>query len=146
MKYEKRLAEMHFAFSSDFFVYSRLRRQIHKFPDLSGGTLKYVLYFLLQEVLHTISAPSGQVRRIVIFKKNGVQAMVEYPLQYTLSTPAVGWIAFYVWAANSGRFSDSTIDGRKAQGDLHRVAHLPRRDSRRKFVGHAPPLQCDEDL
>jgi hypothetical protein len=37
--------------------------------------------FLLQEVLHTISAPSGQVQRIVIFKKNGVQAMVEYPLQ-----------------------------------------------------------------
>jgi len=37
---------------------------------------------LLQEVLHTISAPSGQVQRIVIFKKNGVQAMVEYPLQY----------------------------------------------------------------
>ncbi|OAD52469.1 hypothetical protein WN48_01304 [Eufriesea mexicana] len=36
------------------------------------------------EVLHTISAPSGQVQRIVIFKKNGVQAMVEYPLQYTL--------------------------------------------------------------
>jgi len=35
--------------------------------------------FLLQEVLHTISAPSGQVQRIVIFKKNGVQAMVEYP-------------------------------------------------------------------
>jgi len=38
--------------------------------------------FLLQEVLHTISAPSGQVQRIVIFKKNGVQAMVEYPFQY----------------------------------------------------------------
>ncbi|XP_076667972.1 heterogeneous nuclear ribonucleoprotein L isoform X3 [Andrena cerasifolii] len=31
-----------------------------------------------KEVLHTISAPSGQVRRIVIFKKNGVQAMVEF--------------------------------------------------------------------
>ena len=42
--------------------------------------LKCVSYFsLLQEVLHTISAPSGQVQRIVIFKKNGVQAMVEYP-------------------------------------------------------------------
>lgn len=32
-----------------------------------------------QEVLHTISSPHGQVQRIVIFKKNGVQAMVEYP-------------------------------------------------------------------
>lgn len=35
---------------------------------------------LLQEVLHTICQSSGQVLRIVIFKKNGVQAMVEYPL------------------------------------------------------------------
>lgn len=41
-------------------------------------------FFLLQEVLHTISTPSGQVQRIVIFKKNGVQAMVEYPLQYLI--------------------------------------------------------------
>ncbi|KDR13299.1 Heterogeneous nuclear ribonucleoprotein L, partial [Zootermopsis nevadensis] len=32
------------------------------------------------EVLHTICSPSGQVLRIVIFKKNGIQAMVEYPL------------------------------------------------------------------
>jgi len=35
---------------------------------------------LFQEVLHTICSPSGQVLRIVIFKKNGTQAMVEYPL------------------------------------------------------------------
>jgi hypothetical protein len=35
---------------------------------------------LFQEVLHTICSPSGQVLRIVIFKKNGMQAMVEYPL------------------------------------------------------------------
>lgn len=40
-----------------------------------------MFYYLLQEVLHTISSPHGQVQRIVIFKKNGVQAMVEYPLQ-----------------------------------------------------------------
>lgn len=40
-----------------------------------------ILPWLLQEVLHTISTPSGQVQRIVIFKKNGVQAMVEYPFQ-----------------------------------------------------------------
>jgi len=37
------------------------------------------LLSLFQDVLHTISAPNGQVVRIVIFKKNGVQAMVEYP-------------------------------------------------------------------
>ncbi|RLU24758.1 hypothetical protein DMN91_002848 [Ooceraea biroi] len=41
------------------------------------------VYPITVEVLHTISTPSGQVQRIVIFKKNGVQAMVEYPLQYT---------------------------------------------------------------
>lgn len=35
---------------------------------------------LFQEVLHTICSPSGQVLRIVIFRKNGIQAMVEYPL------------------------------------------------------------------
>ncbi|KOC66941.1 Heterogeneous nuclear ribonucleoprotein L, partial [Habropoda laboriosa] len=37
------------------------------------------VYPITVEVLHTISTPSGQVQRIVIFKKNGVQAMVEYP-------------------------------------------------------------------
>lgn len=40
--------------------------------------------FLLQEVLHAITANTGQVQRIVIFKKNGVQAMIEYPLQCIL--------------------------------------------------------------
>jgi hypothetical protein len=35
---------------------------------------------LFQEVLHTICSPSGQVLRIVVFRKNGMQAMVEYPL------------------------------------------------------------------
>ena len=29
--------------------------------------------------MHTICSPYGTVLRIVIFKKNGVQAMVEYP-------------------------------------------------------------------
>ncbi|XP_033210872.1 heterogeneous nuclear ribonucleoprotein L isoform X2 [Belonocnema kinseyi] len=36
------------------------------------------VYPITVEVLHTISTPSGQVQRIVIFKKNGVQAMVEF--------------------------------------------------------------------
>nr|XP_049707482.1 heterogeneous nuclear ribonucleoprotein L-like isoform X4 [Helicoverpa armigera] len=31
-----------------------------------------------RDVIHTISAPHGQVQRIVVFKKNGVQAMVEF--------------------------------------------------------------------
>ena len=38
------------------------------------------LYFLIdQDVLHTITQTFGDVLRIVIFKKHGVQAMVEYP-------------------------------------------------------------------
>jgi len=36
------------------------------------------LFFVLQDVLHKICNPHGQVLRIVIFKKNGVQAMVEF--------------------------------------------------------------------
>ncbi|KAF2897417.1 hypothetical protein ILUMI_08743 [Ignelater luminosus] len=40
------------------------------------------MYPITVEVLHTICQPSGNVLRIVIFKKNGVQAMVEYPLMH----------------------------------------------------------------
>ncbi|BES88397.1 RRM [Nesidiocoris tenuis] len=36
------------------------------------------VYPITVDVLHTICTPSGQVLRIVIFKKNGVQAMVEF--------------------------------------------------------------------
>ena len=32
-----------------------------------------------QDVMHTICSPYGKVVRIVIFKKNGLQTMVEYP-------------------------------------------------------------------
>lgn len=39
---------------------------------------------MFQDVLHTICQSSGQVLRIVIFKKNGVQAMVEYPFNARL--------------------------------------------------------------
>ncbi|XP_063543498.1 heterogeneous nuclear ribonucleoprotein L isoform X2 [Cydia strobilella] len=35
-------------------------------------------YPITVDVIHTISAPHGQVQRIVVFKKNGVQAMVEF--------------------------------------------------------------------
>jgi heterogeneous nuclear ribonucleoprotein L len=37
-----------------------------------------VFFSSFQDVLHTICQASGQVLRIVIFKKNGVQAMVEF--------------------------------------------------------------------
>lgn len=32
----------------------------------------------LQDVIHQICSPQGKVMRVVIFKKNGVQAMVEF--------------------------------------------------------------------
>lgn len=38
-----------------------------------------ITYFVDQDVLNTISASHGKVNRIVIFRKQGVQAMVEYP-------------------------------------------------------------------
>lgn len=34
---------------------------------------------MLQDVLYTVCNPIGNVLRIVIFKRNGIQAMVEYP-------------------------------------------------------------------
>lgn len=33
----------------------------------------------MQDVLYTVCNPIGNVLRIVIFKRNGIQAMVEYP-------------------------------------------------------------------
>uniref|UniRef100_A0A1B6J8L7 RRM domain-containing protein n=1 Tax=Homalodisca liturata TaxID=320908 RepID=A0A1B6J8L7_9HEMI len=41
-------------------------------------TIVNPLYPITVHVLHTICSPIGQVQRIVIFKKNGVQAMVEF--------------------------------------------------------------------
>uniref|UniRef100_A0A0B6ZTT6 RRM domain-containing protein n=1 Tax=Arion vulgaris TaxID=1028688 RepID=A0A0B6ZTT6_9EUPU len=35
-------------------------------------------YPITVDVMHTITSPYGQVQRIVIFKKNGIQAMVEF--------------------------------------------------------------------
>lgn len=37
-----------------------------------------------QDVLYTICNNCGPVQRIVIFRKNGVQAMVEYPFLWVL--------------------------------------------------------------
>lgn len=37
------------------------------------------MFASLQDVLYTICNNCGPVQRIVIFRKNGVQAMVEYP-------------------------------------------------------------------
>lgn len=37
-----------------------------------------IVTLLLQDVIHQICSPQGKVMRVVIFKKNGVQAMVEF--------------------------------------------------------------------
>jgi hypothetical protein len=39
-----------------------------------------VVFDAMQEVISSICAPFGAVLRIVIFRKTGCQAMVEYPL------------------------------------------------------------------
>ncbi|XP_032811644.1 heterogeneous nuclear ribonucleoprotein L-like isoform X3 [Petromyzon marinus] len=41
-------------------------------------TVNNALYPITTEVIHTICSPYGVVQRIVIFKKNGVQALVEF--------------------------------------------------------------------
>jgi len=56
---------------------------------LAELTIKYfcfvfVFVFVLQKVLHKICSPHGKVLRIVIFHKNGLQALVEYPFQASL--------------------------------------------------------------
>lgn len=40
---------------------------------------------VFQEVIYTICHPHGTVLRIVIFKKNGVQAMVEFGKRTSIS-------------------------------------------------------------
>lgn len=37
------------------------------------------MFSLFQDVLYTVCNPVCNVLRIVIFKRNGIQAMVEYP-------------------------------------------------------------------
>ncbi|KAL8219862.1 UNVERIFIED_CONTAM: hypothetical protein K2H54_035130 [Gekko kuhli] len=44
-------------------------------------TILNPIYSITTDVLYTICNPCGPVQRIVIFRKNGVQAMVEYPLK-----------------------------------------------------------------
>jgi heterogeneous nuclear ribonucleoprotein L len=44
------------------------------------------LYPITVDVIRTICSPYGFVQRIVIFRKNGLQVLVEYPLSLFLST------------------------------------------------------------
>ncbi|CAM5172648.1 unnamed protein product [Eretmochelys imbricata] len=47
-------------------------------------TILNPIYSITTDVLYTICNPCGPVQRIVIFRKNGVQAMVEYPFSHAL--------------------------------------------------------------
>ncbi|KAL2711849.1 heterogeneous nuclear ribonucleoprotein L-like isoform X1 [Vespula squamosa] len=50
--------------------------------EMYQSVMSKICYREIEEVLHAISAPSGQVQRIVIFKKNGVQAMIFHTYTY----------------------------------------------------------------
>ena len=39
----------------------------------------WICIYSFQDILHTIFSKQGHVLRIVIFRKSGLQAMVEYP-------------------------------------------------------------------
>ncbi|XP_061381010.1 heterogeneous nuclear ribonucleoprotein L isoform X2 [Danaus plexippus] len=57
-------------------------RRKRELPARPNHILLYTIinpaYPITVDVIHTISSPHGQVQRIVVFKKNGVQAMVEF--------------------------------------------------------------------
>jgi hypothetical protein len=38
-----------------------------------------LFYYSLQDVIRTICSPYGFVQRVVVFRKNGLQVLVEYP-------------------------------------------------------------------
>ncbi|XP_055536726.1 heterogeneous nuclear ribonucleoprotein L isoform X3 [Wyeomyia smithii] len=57
----------------------RRKREVATRPNhILLFTIINPVYPITVDVLHTICQPNGQVQRIVIFKKNGVQAMVEF--------------------------------------------------------------------
>ena len=56
----------------------------------------YFLCFLLQKVLHKICSTHGKVLRIVIFHKNGLQALVEYPFKHVFRNASKMQGPFYL--------------------------------------------------
>ncbi|KAK1171606.1 heterogeneous nuclear ribonucleoprotein L-like isoform X1 [Acipenser oxyrinchus oxyrinchus] len=72
-----------------FFNYStskRITRPTHSDNPNSGNNVLLLsvqnpLYPITTDVLYTVCNPTGNVLRIVIFKRNGIQAMVEYPFR-----------------------------------------------------------------
>ncbi|KFP67209.1 Heterogeneous nuclear ribonucleoprotein L-like, partial [Cariama cristata] len=73
-----------------FFNYSTSKRITRpgNTDDPSGGnkvlllSIQNPLYPITVDVLYTVCNPVGKVQRIVIFKRNGIQAMVEYPFEH----------------------------------------------------------------
>jgi hypothetical protein len=65
--------------------------------------------------MHTICSPYGQVLRIVIFKKNGVQTMVEYPF-YGTEVYSLQSIIFATYIAVSSFFVEFCPHGPPPRG------------------------------
>ncbi|CAL8111479.1 unnamed protein product [Orchesella dallaii] len=64
----------------------RKREESERVNHILLFTILNPMYPITTDVIHTISSPHGQVLRIVVFKKHGVQAMVEYPFHTHCST------------------------------------------------------------
>ncbi|CAB1312797.1 unnamed protein product, partial [Coregonus sp. 'balchen'] len=81
-----------------FFNYStskRITRPTNSDNPNSGNkvlllSIQNPLYPITTDVLYTVCNPIGSVMRIVIFKRNGIQAMVEYP--FCLAGWLAGWL------------------------------------------------------
>ncbi|KAJ8248549.1 hypothetical protein GJAV_G00243190 [Gymnothorax javanicus] len=85
-----------------FFNYStskRITRPTHADDPSRGNnvlllSIQNPLYPITTDVLYTVCNPIGTVLRIVIFKRNGIQAMVEYPFPVVLGggiSQSRGW-------------------------------------------------------
>ena len=74
-------AATHHGILSAQYIEQQLTRKSHE-PEKPNHILLFTVlnptYPITCDVLHTICSPIGKVLRIVIFKKNGVQAMVEF--------------------------------------------------------------------
>ncbi|XP_021944186.1 heterogeneous nuclear ribonucleoprotein L isoform X2 [Folsomia candida] len=56
----------------------RKREESERVNHILLFTILNPMYPITTDVLHTISSPHGKVERIVVFKKHGIQAMVEF--------------------------------------------------------------------
>lgn len=67
----------------------------------SDSTDLFLLFISIQDVLYTVCNPIGSVLRIVIFKRNGIQAMVEYPYSMRAENVCLNvCTCWYLWCGN----------------------------------------------